>query len=326
MNKKLNNTIIDCIYGTFEVDDVILDLINSPTIKRLKDVHQGGATFLVNENWNVTRYDHSIGTMLLIKKLGGDIFQQISALLHDISHTAFSHVIDYILDKKNEDYHEKIFSDFLAKSDIPEILKKYNIDINYLINNDNYLLDADLPKLSVDRIDYTLRDLYYANIISNFEIKEFINSLTIVNKTICINSLKQCEWFTKTYYKEVIDFFMHPLNIYSNYKLTELLKEALTKDIISLEDFLCTDVFIIEKIKKSNDSNLISKLNSINANMKFETNNSNNIISKKFKARIIDPDVCFDSFTIHKSSTLSSYIRDLNVIAQEKFSRPIFIN
>ena len=38
--------------------------------------------------------------MLLIKKLGGSVEEQIAGLLHDVSHTAFSHVIDYVFDNK----------------------------------------------------------------------------------------------------------------------------------------------------------------------------------------------------------------------------------
>jgi len=50
-----------------------------------------------------TRFDHSVGVMLLIRKLGAGsspasalLKEQVAALLHDVSHTAFSHVIDYV--------------------------------------------------------------------------------------------------------------------------------------------------------------------------------------------------------------------------------------
>lgn len=51
----------------------------------------------MNKEWNVTRFDHSVGVMLLVKKLGGSVEEQIAGLLHDVSHTAFSHVVDYVL-------------------------------------------------------------------------------------------------------------------------------------------------------------------------------------------------------------------------------------
>ena len=60
--------IYDEIYGEFEVDKVLEELILSRPVQRLKEIHQGGASYLVNEKWNVTRFDHSIGTMLTTKQ------------------------------------------------------------------------------------------------------------------------------------------------------------------------------------------------------------------------------------------------------------------
>ena len=61
--------ISDVLYGEFEVDPVVEDLIVSKSVQRLKGIHQNGASYLMNEKWNVTRFDHSVGAMLLIKNL-----------------------------------------------------------------------------------------------------------------------------------------------------------------------------------------------------------------------------------------------------------------
>ena len=115
----------DDIYGDFEIEGVLEELINTKKFQRLKNIHQGGASYLVNPNWNVTRYEHSVGTMLLIKKMNGTIEEQIAGLLHDISNTAFSHVVDFALNKSNEDYHEEIYEKIIEHSGIPEILIKH---------------------------------------------------------------------------------------------------------------------------------------------------------------------------------------------------------
>lgn len=115
----------DSIYGIFETNQLLEELINTSTVQRLKNIHQGGASYLVNPKWNVTRYEHSIGTMIFISMMSGSIEEQIAGLLHDISHTAFSHVIDFALDNKKEDYHEEVFNHVVENSQIPNILKKY---------------------------------------------------------------------------------------------------------------------------------------------------------------------------------------------------------
>ncbi|HEY0175824.1 MAG TPA: HD domain-containing protein, partial [Pedobacter sp.] len=86
----------DPIYGTFELPEIFDDLLNSKAMQRLGKIHHSGAVFLVNPDICHTRLEHSIGVMLLIRMLGGTELEQIAGLLHDISHTAFSHVGDYV--------------------------------------------------------------------------------------------------------------------------------------------------------------------------------------------------------------------------------------
>lgn len=78
----MDNKIKDFIYGEFEIDDVLVDLINCDAVQRLKNIHQVGATYLVKEDLDVTRYEHSVGVMLLIRLLGGSLEEQIAGLLH----------------------------------------------------------------------------------------------------------------------------------------------------------------------------------------------------------------------------------------------------
>ena len=46
--------IYDPIYGQFTIDNVLVELIESEPMQRLKHIHQGGASYLVNPKWNVT--------------------------------------------------------------------------------------------------------------------------------------------------------------------------------------------------------------------------------------------------------------------------------
>ena len=241
----------DELYGEYYVDDVIYEIINTKIFKRLKNIYQSGGGYLVNELWNVNRHEHSIGTMILSLKFGGNIEEQIKALLHDISHTAFSHVIDYVLKNENEDYHEKIQEDFLNDEELLSILEKYNLNIKRIMSKNYSFLDDELPKLSFDRIDYTLRDLFRQKRISLKEIREIVNHLTIYQNKLCFNSLEIGKWFQKLYFQEVVEYFQDPLNMYINTMLCNLLTSALNEEIIQLQDFNFTDEYIIKKINSS---------------------------------------------------------------------------
>ena len=87
----------DTIYGDFKINEpVLIDLLLSPAIQRLKLVLQHGITALIGLTPSppITRYEHSLGAMLLVRQAGGNIEAQASALLHDVAHTALSHVVD----------------------------------------------------------------------------------------------------------------------------------------------------------------------------------------------------------------------------------------
>lgn len=85
----------DLLYGAVELPEAITTLLHTPPIQRLRGIHQGGAIVLANPTINHTRFDHSVGVMLLIRRLGGSLREQLAGLLHDVSHTAFSHLITY---------------------------------------------------------------------------------------------------------------------------------------------------------------------------------------------------------------------------------------
>ena len=241
----------DELYGEYYVDDVIYEIINTKIFKRLKNIYQSGGGYLVNDLWNVNRHEHSIGTMILSLKFNGNIEEQIKALLHDISHTAFSHVIDYILKNENEDYHEKIQEDFLNDEDLLSILGKYNLNIKRIMSKNYSFLDNELPELSFDRIDYTLRDLFRQKRISHKDVREIVNNLAVYQNKLCFNSLEIGKWFQKLYFQEVVEYFQDPLNMYINTMLCNLLTSALNEEIIQLQDFNFTDEYVLRKINSS---------------------------------------------------------------------------
>lgn len=113
----------DDLYGSYKLEPVLQELIETKEMQRLKKVQQGGATIFANPKWNTARFEHSIDTMLCMKLLGQPLDVQIHVLLHDVSHTDFSHVVDYVSQLK-ENYHELIFKDVIHQSTIPLILQK----------------------------------------------------------------------------------------------------------------------------------------------------------------------------------------------------------
>lgn len=318
--------ISDKLYGEFKIEKVLEELVLSTPVQRLKGVHQGGASYLVNEKWNVTRYEHSIGVMLLIRKLGGSLEEQIAGLLHDISHTAFSHVVDFVFDNKDEDYHEKIFASVIEESEIPTILKKYGYNYEDLLLDDSKwtLLEQPAPELCADRVDYTLRDMYEYGHITLHEVQSFINDLVVVDGKMYLQNLEKAEWFVKTYYKEVIDFFMDPLNVYGYHILAKLLKLSLDKEVINLNDFLKTDEELIKKIKLVKDKQIQDLLRKLHPKVIVVEDQTNYDFHLKNKVRLIDPSV-YHGNKLTRASELSENVLEMNEKAYNRMIEGMYV-
>lgn len=316
----------DELYGEYKLEQVLEELINCRPVERLKGVHQGGAGYLVNEKWNVTRYEHSLGVMLLIRKLGGSVEEQIAGLLHDVSHTAFSHVVDGVLENEAEDYHEHIFERVVLESEIPAILKRHHLDYESILFEDSQwtLLEQPAPELCADRLDYTLRDMYRYGYISLDEAHSFLKNLIVVDGRIYISDLQAAEWFVNTYYKEVIDFFMEPLNIYANDSLAKVLKRSLEKEILHLGDLLAKDEEVLVKIRESGDQEVKRLLEKIDHKVTAEENKLDYDIHFKGKIRLIDPSVLINSKLI-RSSSLSDDVKNSGQNAYEKAMEGVYI-
>jgi len=318
--------ILDVLYGEFEVDQVVEELISSKSMQRLKGIHQAGASYLMNEKWNVTRFDHSVGVMLLVKKLGGSVEEQIASLLHDVSHTAFSHVIDYVFHNEDESYHEEIFSSVVKNSEIPAILAKYGYNYEDILLDDSKwtLLERSAPELCADRVDYTLRDMYTYGYISLEEVHSFLEDVIKVKGKMVLQNIEIAEWFTETYYKEVIDFFMEPMNIYGNDMLAKTLKVALHKRIIHADDFLLEDEELISKLQQCTDSEVHALLRKVHPNVKVKEDRNDYDLYQKNKVRLIDSPL-FREGEVVPSSVVSEKIRQMSEVAYEKAVRGMYV-
>ena len=111
----------DRIYGRIRIlDPLATELIKSRVFQRLKGVAQMGVYQYALPKINTTRYEHSIGTYYLLLKFGTTREEQIAGLLHDVSHTAFSHVIDHLHgDKLKQESQDKVHRTYILKSKIP---------------------------------------------------------------------------------------------------------------------------------------------------------------------------------------------------------------
>lgn len=194
----------DPIHGLIELSQREVDLINTRTFQRLRRIRQLALAFLVYPGALHTRFDHSIGVMHIAGricdqlKLNGEERQRIrlAALLHDIGHGPFSHVSEYLLDQygrpgtrdgksAREKIHEKVTVDII-KND-PEIEKILSDEEQTFVvrmiqrkETRDFRRDIVSSDLDADKMDYLLRDSYFAGVqYGKYDLEKIIESFKV---------------------------------------------------------------------------------------------------------------------------------------------------
>lgn len=162
----------DPIHDYIELDELALDLIDTPHIQRLRRIRQLGFSNLVYPGANHTRFEHSLG----VYHLAGHLVKQFekheqmellaAALLHDIGHGPFSHATEPIIEKYTRRSHDDV-EGLLKKGAISDVLEKYSLSPSVIarhIKGETYQGQIINSEIDVDRMDYLVRDAHYTGV------------------------------------------------------------------------------------------------------------------------------------------------------------------
>ena len=284
----------DKLYGKTGITETLLiDLISSDAMQRAKGISQHGITALLGITPPFSRFEHCVGAMLLVRRLGAPVKEQAAALLHDVSHTAFSHVVDFVFDDhQDQSYHEKKKEAFVGNSDIPRILSRYSLDWREIIDEAQFpLLEQPAPSLCADRLDYFLRDLEFLKLADGSEIRMFLKSLEVFDNQIAVNSLNVARWLAYTYI-EVDRTSWSNYREVGLYQLTaEAIKAANRYGIIEDADLWSSDETLWGKLKSADHPEVRRWVRLITPGTRFTWNKEQPVFRVSTKVRSIDPPV-----------------------------------
>lgn len=210
--------IYDVVHGTFDIPPIVEAIIQTKEFQRLKKVRQLGFA-----PYSATRYEHSLGTYYLARKLLDSLEENssrkiteflkqcvtLAGLLHDIGHGPFSHFWEQVSSFRHEEngiaYLRKIFQyDSCKLLDHERAVKLIEALIlgdmeraksAHLESSDEFALQIisnSKCKIDVDKWDYLLRDSYYTNNEHYLDFVEMFEDAKISSdgKDICYNGLK----------------------------------------------------------------------------------------------------------------------------------------
>jgi len=304
----------DNIYGEFKIKDtVILKLLKSAPLLRLKNISQYGIPDQYYHHQNYSRYEHSIGVMLLLKRLGATLEEQIAGLIHDISHLAFSHIADWVFSegsKGNENLQNTLMEKFIRNSETANVLVKYGFSIDRLLNEENYpLLEKNIPDLCADRIDYALREFKYW--LNPRIVKKCLSGLINYNGKIVFTNQETALLFASNFLELQTRHWGGFEAITRYYLFSKALKLAIEKRIIKKKEFYKNEPFLLNKLETHKNKNIEAILTLLKKkNLKNYKNVFNERVFKKF--RYVDPKVIAGGKLIRLSSLNKNFAKLLD--------------
>ena len=127
--------------------------------------------------------DHSVAVALIVWHFTLDKKQTLSSLFHDIATPVFKHCVDFLNgDYMTQESTEDLTTNIIKNSkEIMKLLERDNIDVSEIDNYHMYpIADNDTPKLSADRLEYSLSNaLFTYELLDLDAIAEIYNDIEI---------------------------------------------------------------------------------------------------------------------------------------------------
>lgn len=178
-------------------DTLLVRLIDTPEFQRLRYVKQLGLALYTFQGAEHSRFAHSLGVMHVMTRVLDHLSRRYSiseesrvvaraaALLHDLGHGPFSHVIEKVLKQNHERWTTQIIAD--PATAVHQQLSSFDSSLPGKIiaaiehhYRPAFIGDLVSSQLDVDRFDYLLRDsLMTGAKYGNYDLEWIIHALEI---------------------------------------------------------------------------------------------------------------------------------------------------
>ena len=199
-----------------ETDQLLIKLISTPEIQRLRRVRQLGFGYMVYPGAEHSRFGLLLGTMHVARKILDHLEKQsevdeehrklisVAALVHDVGHGPFSHAFEFDIPGTGRIKHERwsaaiceseetAIGKILASvsSDFPEkvasVIQSEAKSLQVSMGKSGYLSNIVSSQLDADRFDYLLRDsraagVTYGSFDLDWLIRNIVPNYAVIEK------------------------------------------------------------------------------------------------------------------------------------------------
>ena len=247
------------IYDT-QAPDFLLRLAETPPMQRLRQVGMNcGCEYTAFPRFRslarYTRFEHSLGAALIVWRFTADPAQSVSALLHDIATPPFAHVVDFLRgDYLDQTATESGTADVIRRSEeIGAILSSLGLTAADVEDYHRYpIADNDAPRLSADRLEYTIGNAFNFSLASAEELAALFADLVPAEneygeEELCFRSPEKAARFSDLALS-CSKIYVSDANRYAMEILAELLQGALAAGVLTAEDLEGTEEELLGKL------------------------------------------------------------------------------
>lgn len=230
-------------------DRALLALIDTPEFQRLRRVRQLGMACVAYQGAEHSRFAHSVGVMWVATRIldrfqrAGDIDQvhvfptRCAALLHDVGHGPFSHVLEGLFEKDHEEWTREIVCS--SDCEINHVLCGHDLAMPSAVMSvlrreidPPFFADIIAGQLDADRFDYLIRDSLMTGVKHGvFDLERMIYTLRLDRRgkrlVISDKDVLPVEKYLQSRYHMFKQVYQHKTVKAAEAMLTALLRRAM---------------------------------------------------------------------------------------------------
>ena len=202
-----------------------------------------------------SRYTHSLGTAAIVWHFTHDLKQAAAGLLHDIATPAFAHAIDFLTGDhlRQESTERRTRAMIAASPELTALLAQNGLCTADVEDYHRYpIADNDSPRLSADRLEYTLGNAHLVFHSTEDELRALYSDLFAGKNEdglpeLCFAHAGCAAAFARLALRQS-QWFVSDDDRFSMQALADLLRDAQRRGVLATDDLYTDEPTVIARL------------------------------------------------------------------------------